>query len=142
MSVTKKQIRTFVAYARRAEKATTTWYRYLVGLASGILAILATFGKDDGDPFALWARRSTMILIALGILLGSLIIRDELRFARGHRDNYQAKLQSLISGGGTGGGASDVDPMPLKRTCEIACQIAMFLALVGLVLLAWKRAKP
>jgi len=125
----------------KREQAVYSWLRYLVGLASGALAILVALGSGLPASKANTFHRVAMVSLALGILLGSIRLYGEVWIARGHLNNSIKQIQQASSGVFPLEGFA-VKPMPFSKSCERLCYICLVVALASLLVLAWTPPIP
>ncbi|MGD0388975.1 MAG: hypothetical protein ABSC42_08475 [Tepidisphaeraceae bacterium] len=132
----------FAELTNQREQAIYSWFRYLVGLASGALAILVALGTGLPTPKANMFHRIAMVALGLSILLGSIRLYAEIWFARGHLNNAIKQMKQASATGTISVETLAVKPIPFSATCERLCHLCLVVALVSLMILAWTPPVP
>ena len=138
MSLYEENLRIVGDLGRQKEEKVYRWLQYLIGLASGVLAVLFAFQRriPAGTPGT--ALRYAITALALGILLGSLRLYVEVWYVRAHlkalleQANRQIDTMTFVPFSGNVATA----PKHLM-VCEYLCYLAFLTALVSLVVVAW-----
>jgi len=122
-------------YQEKRESATYSWLKYLIGLAAGALAVLASFSGVPRHGLQRYAMTTAAITLATGVLAGLIRIYGELQTARFFATETAKQSQELLSGVRT-----DFSPIVIEKTgfwqiCELICYFALFISLVSLVCL-------
>jgi hypothetical protein len=126
----------------RRDQALYSWLRYLVGLASGALAILVALGTGLPAPKASMFHRIAMVSLGFGILLGSIRLYGEVWIARAHLDNSIKQKRQADETGTIGVETLFARPIPFSKSCERLCYLCFVVALASLMILAWTPPIP
>lgn len=128
--------------AQKRNAALYGWLRYLVGLASGSLAVLVSLsGTGTPGSMAALCMRGCWISLGLGILLGASALYGEVWLARALVKRLLELDRSRSCGDTTGAGlppAAVALPEPFSR-CEQGCYLALLVAvgfLIGFAILS------
>jgi len=137
--MTREEFQEVVDYSRTREEKVYAWLRYLIGLASGALAVLVSLQSHTSAGTAGVAQRVALVALGCGILLGSLRLYGEVWIAREmvKRLVAERKRQAL---------EGDPDPLPIAaslplfvKLSEWLCYLSLVVAVVSLIVYAITR---
>lgn len=137
--MTEEQLREVFQFADKRDETVYAWLRYLIGLASGALAILASLQNHQEHGVAGIAQKVSWTALGLGILLGALRAYGEVWTAREIVRRLVAERKRQSTSG-------DTNVLPIIAAapriliwCEWACYGSLILAVISLVVFALTR---
>jgi hypothetical protein len=138
--MTAQQFQEMVEYGQKRDEKVYAWLRYLIGLASGALAVLVSLQSHSEHGVAGIAQKVAWISLGSGILLGSLRLYGEVWTEREMVKKLVAERKRQALSG-------DATTLPIVamlpryvRLSERLCYCSLILAVVSLVVFALIRS--
>jgi hypothetical protein len=137
--MTHQEFQEVVEYGRKRDEKVYAWLRYLIGLASGALAVLVSLQSHSQTGVSGIAQKISWVALGSGILLGSLRLYGEVWTAREMVKKLVAERKRQASQG-------DAIPSPIVvelprfvKLSERLCYGSLILAVISLVIFALTR---
>ena len=135
-----QQFQEVVEYGQKRDEKVYEWLRYLIGLASGALAVLVSLQSHSEPGVAGIAQKVAWVALGSGILLGSLRLYGEVWTARELVKKLVAeRKRQALSGDATTSPIVAELPRYVKLS-ERFCYCSLILAVVALVVFALTRS--
>jgi hypothetical protein len=135
-----QQFQEVVEYGQKRDEKVNAWLRYLIGLASGALAVLVSLQSHSEPGVAGIAQKVAWVALGSGILLGSLRLYGEVWTARELVKKLVAeRKRQALSGDATTSPIVAELPRYVKLS-ERFCYCSLILAVVALVVFALTRS--
>jgi hypothetical protein len=138
--MTLEEFQEVVDYSRKREEKAYAWLRYLIGLASGALAVLVSLQNHTEPGTAGIALKVALVALGSGILLGSLRLYGEVWIAREMVKLLVAERKRQAIEG-------DPDPLPIAaalplfvKQSEWLCYLSLVVAVISLIIYAITRS--
>jgi hypothetical protein len=137
--MTREEFKEVIEYARKREEKVYAWLRYLIGLASGALAVLVSLQSHVDAGTAGVAQKVALVALGCGILLGSLRLYGEVWTAR-------ELVKRLVEERKRQAEEGDPEPSPISvalprfvKQSEWLCYTSFVVSVVSLIVYAVTR---